>query len=693
MTASNETDRGVAASAPLVEAMLALDPWLRRRARALTSSADAADELVQSAWVAALTRRPDPARSLEPWLERVLRNVKSRRARAATSHIVTLEVDLEQRADTSALAAAAPSTPASALEARECALHLAAALARLPEPYRSVLRARFEEGHSVGEIADSRREPRATVSSWLRRGLERLRGVLGSRGSSLLGVLGFRRGRLDACAAVQRRERSAAPLAAAPVVGALVLGAAALVTLVVRPLDLGNLPGSTRSQSVASIEQGRPPRATAVDARSDRAAGALVAPAAPRAAAPVGVADVVSEASPLTDAAAPVAPPRPAEPAALALHGVGPDPRGIERASEADVAARDAAELLSDDDDSLRDVAAAPSSDLVVRVLGRGPSTPWPYFIGVTPLGGGAASFVEPSPDGVVTLSGLQPGTYALRISALHHAAFAQQLELIAGERRELDATLAPLALAPGIAGRVTCESGRYAPRVVVVAASEGGAQFRVPEWRGSPSGQVAEFVFDEVADGAQRVFVVGLDGHDAWLPTELEARPGARDLEFRLLDARPREDLAFASEALAPLVNDARNDGAEDPALRLVARVGDAAPVTLAYQPPGHPRGYGWDVLVAGIGWGLRPGAVALPRVPLGAEVAWRLERGGAVLASGTRASFGAVDEGGVRAWRGPAAQTVSRPGHDAQPGAARAERTSSAAAATTTTGSSGSR
>jgi RNA polymerase sigma-70 factor (ECF subfamily) len=72
--------------------------------------------------------------------------------------------------------------PGDAAERNEQLLHLAEALAGLPEPQRQAVLMRYYEGRSLPEIAERLERSRAGVASLLRRGLARLRGELGNGG-------------------------------------------------------------------------------------------------------------------------------------------------------------------------------------------------------------------------------------------------------------------------------------------------------------------------------------------------------------------------------------------------------------------------------------------------------------------------------------------------------------------------------
>src|SRR5437867_2261307 len=74
------------------------------------------------------------------------------------------------------------SAPGGAAERNEQLLRLADALAGLPEPQRRAVLLRYYEGRSLPEIGRRLRRSRAGVASLLRRGLARLRELMGIGG-------------------------------------------------------------------------------------------------------------------------------------------------------------------------------------------------------------------------------------------------------------------------------------------------------------------------------------------------------------------------------------------------------------------------------------------------------------------------------------------------------------------------------
>jgi RNA polymerase sigma-70 factor (ECF subfamily) len=68
--------------------------------------------------------------------------------------------------------------PPDHAERNELLLRLADALAQLPEPQRQAVLLRYYEGQSLEEIGSCMGRTRASIASLLRRGLDRLRGLL-----------------------------------------------------------------------------------------------------------------------------------------------------------------------------------------------------------------------------------------------------------------------------------------------------------------------------------------------------------------------------------------------------------------------------------------------------------------------------------------------------------------------------------
>lgn len=144
--------------------LVALLPRLRRFARALSGSADRADDLVQAACERALRAeaRFEPGTRLDAWMFRIIRNLWIDGLRAGRQGGAR-SVPLEEAAEVADIPAAAKA---------EAALTLAAvreAIALLPEQQREVIVLVCIEGLSYREAADVLEVPIGTVMSRLAR--------------------------------------------------------------------------------------------------------------------------------------------------------------------------------------------------------------------------------------------------------------------------------------------------------------------------------------------------------------------------------------------------------------------------------------------------------------------------------------------------------------------------------------------
>jgi RNA polymerase sigma-70 factor (ECF subfamily) len=166
-------DRSPASAAVLDPGRLHLHlPRLRRLAAYLCGSHDAADDLVQDTLERVL-RSPRRVHGDEyPYLTRALRNTHVDRARAAKRRPQTVELVLD------AVDTARPRGEAridTVLEARS----VLAAVADLPEAYRSVVVAVDVQGCTYQEAAEQLGVPVGTVMSRLYRGRRRVVEALG----------------------------------------------------------------------------------------------------------------------------------------------------------------------------------------------------------------------------------------------------------------------------------------------------------------------------------------------------------------------------------------------------------------------------------------------------------------------------------------------------------------------------------
>ncbi|MCC7014820.1 MAG: sigma-70 family RNA polymerase sigma factor [Planctomycetes bacterium] len=149
------------------EALLAEASWLRRLARGLVRDANAADEVEQETWLAALRARPAArAAELRAWLSVVARNV-ARRARRSEELRAAHEPRgaREERVD-------GPDELAARVELQR---KLAEALLALEEPYRSALVLRYFDGLSTIEVAQRLAISHEAARQRLSRGVAKLR--------------------------------------------------------------------------------------------------------------------------------------------------------------------------------------------------------------------------------------------------------------------------------------------------------------------------------------------------------------------------------------------------------------------------------------------------------------------------------------------------------------------------------------
>jgi RNA polymerase sigma-70 factor, ECF subfamily len=145
-------------------------PRLRRYARALTRTADRADDLVQDTLVRALAKGHlwQPGTDIRAWLFTIMHNQYVNTVRRQARETAT--VDVEQVSST----LVATTDPTSSWQLRE----LDRALARLPDEQREVVLLVGLEGMAYDSAAQILRVPIGTVRSRLSRGRETLRGLM-----------------------------------------------------------------------------------------------------------------------------------------------------------------------------------------------------------------------------------------------------------------------------------------------------------------------------------------------------------------------------------------------------------------------------------------------------------------------------------------------------------------------------------
>ena len=148
-------------------------PRLRRFARALTRTADRADDLVQDTLVRALTKGHlwQPGTNIRAWLFTIMHNQYVNTVRRQARETATVDVE----AVSSRLVAT--TDPTSSWQLGE----LDRALARLPDEHREVILLVGLEGMAYDSVAQILQVPVGTVRSRLSRGRETLRQLMGRR--------------------------------------------------------------------------------------------------------------------------------------------------------------------------------------------------------------------------------------------------------------------------------------------------------------------------------------------------------------------------------------------------------------------------------------------------------------------------------------------------------------------------------
>jgi RNA polymerase sigma-70 factor (ECF subfamily) len=122
---------------------------------------------------------------LAAWLRRILANTLTDAVRKFGRE-VTLERSMAETIDQSsarleAWLAADGSSPSEQAARQEQVLRLADALGQLPDDQRAVIEMRYLKESSVGEIAEVVGKTEPAVAGLLRRGLQKLREILGDR--------------------------------------------------------------------------------------------------------------------------------------------------------------------------------------------------------------------------------------------------------------------------------------------------------------------------------------------------------------------------------------------------------------------------------------------------------------------------------------------------------------------------------
>ena len=156
-----------------LETLLAERGWVQRLARSLARDAASAEDVAQESWLRALRRPPEHAGNLRSWFGFLVRRTAKDRARG--------EDRRRNREARVARDSSNDGSPADSLARVELVRELAEALAKLAEPYRTVIVMRYLEEREPREIARLLGVHAATVRSRLSRGLAMLRGDLERR--------------------------------------------------------------------------------------------------------------------------------------------------------------------------------------------------------------------------------------------------------------------------------------------------------------------------------------------------------------------------------------------------------------------------------------------------------------------------------------------------------------------------------
>lgn len=248
--------------------LLAEAGWVRRLAGKLARMEADADDVAQGALTLALQKRPNAAGGLRPWLAAVLQRVSHHRVRAESRRKAREHGSAAERARTS---------PASdeLLIRLETQQLVAAAVGRLPEPYRRVLLLHYYEGSSPRDIALATGTNPSTVRSQLSRGLARVRDDLRHdprvntlRRKHALGTLGF-----------LQLASGTATSSTAPVLLSLLAPALGLAACLTIAMTVFHQQGSNRDLEAQPLGES-PSRATAspqAQPRAGRSSGERVA--------------------------------------------------------------------------------------------------------------------------------------------------------------------------------------------------------------------------------------------------------------------------------------------------------------------------------------------------------------------------------------------------------------------------------
>ena len=251
------------------EQLLAQVEWVRRIASALVGRGDA-DEVVQQAYLQALSTPPRPIGNLRGWLTTVVHNVARKSVRSESRR-----ARHEPGAATPALAP----DPAESVARAELHRRVVDAVLALDEPYRGTLLMRFFDDLSAEAIAATRGLPIETVRTRVKRGLALLRARL--KDDDMKGVAAL------ACGGVAAVEVMTMSLAIKWSAAAFVVAAGAIAWIAMGDGDTPSQVAHHEERPVAAESAppiAEPPAARAAESAAPAAAvgaDSNAAPAAP----------------------------------------------------------------------------------------------------------------------------------------------------------------------------------------------------------------------------------------------------------------------------------------------------------------------------------------------------------------------------------------------------------------------------
>ena len=269
-------------SAPIpLDTLLAHREWVRCVARAVVRDPNAADDVEQETWLAALRGPPRSASSLRGWLGAVTRSRARRIGRTETRR--------EAREAAVARGGTAPSAGELA-EIADTHRRVVQAVVELDEPYRETILLRYFEGLSIEDVAARTASPVETARSRIKRGVAKLRERLsrelaterrpwhvalvplieGTKGSKAAGAVAA------AAEGVAMASVSKAALVASAV---LVLAAGGVVFAIRSKPDGSTVAKSPDADAVAPAPKPAPEKAASAPPRAQRARAAEPEPA------------------------------------------------------------------------------------------------------------------------------------------------------------------------------------------------------------------------------------------------------------------------------------------------------------------------------------------------------------------------------------------------------------------------------